>query len=136
MSQPWGDIRCMGNRLRHAYDRIDLDVLWNTIRERLRSLKPDPERALLGLKAEGDRGDGNRSRGLKGKRSSRPDSIFRVRALPRPQVREIELTASSEAVSRRCRMLRPNGTLPQGPEELFRIVLTSLCGLTYGYKDT
>ena len=44
-SQPWGDIRGMGNRLRHAYDRIDLDVLWNTIRERLPSLKPDPERA-------------------------------------------------------------------------------------------
>ncbi len=25
--QPWGDIRGMGNRLRHAYDRISLDVL-------------------------------------------------------------------------------------------------------------
>ena len=28
-SQPWGDIRGMGNRLRHAYDRIDLNVLWS-----------------------------------------------------------------------------------------------------------
>jgi uncharacterized protein with HEPN domain len=59
-SQPWGDIRGMGNRLRHAYDRIDLDVLWNTVRERLPSLKVDAERALLGLKAEGDRGDGKK----------------------------------------------------------------------------
>lgn len=42
-SQPWGDIRGMGNRLRHAYDRIDLDVLWNTIRERLPSLKADAD---------------------------------------------------------------------------------------------
>ena len=40
-SQPWGDIRGMGNRLRHAYDRIDLDVLWNTVRDRLPSLKAD-----------------------------------------------------------------------------------------------
>jgi uncharacterized protein with HEPN domain len=50
----------MGNRLRHAYDRIDLDVLWNTIRDRLPSLKADAERALLGLKAKGDRGDGKK----------------------------------------------------------------------------
>ena len=27
--QPWGDIRGMGNRLRQAYDRINLDVIWN-----------------------------------------------------------------------------------------------------------
>jgi uncharacterized protein with HEPN domain len=56
-SQPWGDIRGMGNRLRHAYDRIDLDVLWNTVRDRLPSLKADVERALVDLKATGDRGD-------------------------------------------------------------------------------
>ena len=56
-SQPWGDIRGMGNRLRHAYDRIDLDVLWNTVRDRLPSLKADVERALVGLKARRDRGD-------------------------------------------------------------------------------
>ena len=56
-SQPWGDIRGMGNRLRHAYDRIDLDVLWNTVRDRLPSLKADVERALVSQKATGDRGD-------------------------------------------------------------------------------
>jgi uncharacterized protein with HEPN domain len=52
-SQPWGDIRGMGNRLRHAYDRIDLDILWNTVRDRLPSLKTDAEQALLRLKAQG-----------------------------------------------------------------------------------
>jgi hypothetical protein len=31
-NQPWGDIPGMGDRLRHAYDCIDLDVLWNSIR--------------------------------------------------------------------------------------------------------
>jgi uncharacterized protein with HEPN domain len=52
-SQPWGDIRGMGNRLRHAYDRIDLDILWNTVRDRLPSLKADAEQALVRLKAQG-----------------------------------------------------------------------------------
>ena len=52
-SQPWGDIRGLGNRLRHAYDRIDLDILWNTVRDRLPSLKADAEQALMGLKAKG-----------------------------------------------------------------------------------
>ena len=61
-SQPWGDIRGMGNRLRHAYDRIDLDVLWNTIRERLPSLKSDVKQALLGLEAKGDRDDSENPR--------------------------------------------------------------------------
>jgi uncharacterized protein with HEPN domain len=58
-SQPWGDIRGMGNRLRHAYDRIDLDVLWNTIRDRL-PRKEDVEQALLGLEAKGDRDVGGK----------------------------------------------------------------------------
>jgi uncharacterized protein with HEPN domain len=56
-SQPWGDIRGMGNRLRHAYDRIDLDLLWNTVRDRLPSPKADAEQALMNLKARGDHGD-------------------------------------------------------------------------------
>jgi uncharacterized protein with HEPN domain len=54
-NQPWGDIRGLGNRLRHAYDRIDLDILWNTVRDRLPSLKADAEQALMDLKAKGDR---------------------------------------------------------------------------------
>jgi uncharacterized protein with HEPN domain len=36
--QPWTDIRGMGNRLRHGYDRIDLDVLWHAIRHELPGL--------------------------------------------------------------------------------------------------
>jgi uncharacterized protein with HEPN domain len=43
----------MGNRLRHAYDRIDLDILWNTVRDRLPSLKANAERPLVRLKAQG-----------------------------------------------------------------------------------
>jgi uncharacterized protein with HEPN domain len=59
-SQPWGDIRGLGNRLRHAYDRIDLDILWNTVRDRLPSLKADAEQALVDLKTKGDRGKGKK----------------------------------------------------------------------------
>jgi uncharacterized protein with HEPN domain len=43
---PWGDIRGMGNRLRHAYDRLDLDLVWNTARERVPALAADARRAL------------------------------------------------------------------------------------------
>jgi uncharacterized protein with HEPN domain len=39
--QPWADIRGMGNRFRHGYDRIDLDIVWNTVRNRMPSLKAD-----------------------------------------------------------------------------------------------
>jgi uncharacterized protein with HEPN domain len=52
-------IRGMGNRLRHAYDAIDLDVIWDTIRSRLPSLKADAEGALATLRAgrPGSEGD-------------------------------------------------------------------------------
>lgn len=46
-SQPRGDIRGMGNRLRHAYDRLDLDIVWNTARDRLPALAGDARRALV-----------------------------------------------------------------------------------------
>ncbi len=49
--QPWGDIRGMGNRLRHAYDRISLDVIWNTARNDLPGLAADARRALAQLQA-------------------------------------------------------------------------------------
>ncbi len=51
-SQPWGDIRGMGNRLRHAYDRLDLDIVWNTARDRLPALAGDARRALVQLAGE------------------------------------------------------------------------------------
>ena len=49
--QPWADIRAMGNRLRHGYDRIDLDLLWATVRDRLPSLEADARTALERLSA-------------------------------------------------------------------------------------
>ena len=48
-NQPWGDIRGMGNRLRHAYDRLDIDIVWNTVRDRLPPLAADARRALAKL---------------------------------------------------------------------------------------
>ena len=54
---PWGDIRGMGNRLRHAYDRISLDVLWNAACHDLPRLAADAERALRRLQNQhGDAG--------------------------------------------------------------------------------
>lgn len=54
---PWGDIRGMGNRLRHAYDRINPDIVWNTARERVPPLAADARRALGRLEAgQDDRG--------------------------------------------------------------------------------
>ena len=47
--QPWGDIRGMGNRLRHAYDRLSLEVVWNTARDRLPALAAEARRALARL---------------------------------------------------------------------------------------
>jgi len=49
--QPWADIRGMGNRLRHAYDRISLDVIWNAARNELPSLVVDARQALAQLQA-------------------------------------------------------------------------------------
>ncbi len=52
---PWGDIRGMGNRLRHAYDRVSLDIVWNTARERVPVLAADARRALERLRVERDK---------------------------------------------------------------------------------
>jgi uncharacterized protein with HEPN domain len=49
-NQPWSDIRGMGNRLRHAYDRLDLDILWNTARDRQPALAADARQALAQLR--------------------------------------------------------------------------------------
>ena len=53
-NQPWRDIRGMGNQLRHAYDRINFDILWYTIRDRLPSLKTDAQQALRDLEVTDD----------------------------------------------------------------------------------
>jgi uncharacterized protein with HEPN domain len=46
-NQPWGDIRGMGNRLRHAYDRLSLPVIWHAIQDELPALEADVRQALL-----------------------------------------------------------------------------------------
>ena len=43
---PVDTVRGMGNALRHAYDEIDLAVIWRTVRESLPALKGDCLRAL------------------------------------------------------------------------------------------
>lgn len=48
--QPWSDIRGMGNRLRHAYDRVSLDIVWNTARDHLPALAAEARRALAHLR--------------------------------------------------------------------------------------
>jgi uncharacterized protein with HEPN domain len=48
--QPWGDIRGMGNRLRHAYDRISLDIIWNAVRHDVPGLAADARLALAQLR--------------------------------------------------------------------------------------
>ncbi len=53
--QPWGDIRGMGNRLRHAYDRVNLDVIWNAARHDLPGLAADARRALAQLRGSTNR---------------------------------------------------------------------------------
>ena len=50
---PWANIRGMGNRLRHAYDRISLDIVWNTARDRVPPLAADARRVLERLRAAG-----------------------------------------------------------------------------------
>ena len=49
--QPSAAIHGMGNRLRHAYDQIDLGLVWETIETDLPSLKTAAERALAALRA-------------------------------------------------------------------------------------
>ena len=44
--QPWHKIRATGNWLRHAYERIDLETVWGTIKNDLPPLKVAVLRAL------------------------------------------------------------------------------------------
>ena len=53
LGQPWRDIRGMGNRLRHAYDRLDHDIVWNTARDRLPELATDARELLARLRSAG-----------------------------------------------------------------------------------
>lgn len=48
--QPWRDIRALGNRLRHDYDDISQDRLWNIVRTDLPSLCAACDEALRRLR--------------------------------------------------------------------------------------
>ena len=50
--QPWGDVRGTGNRLRHAYGRVGLDVIWTAVCHDLPGLVEDARQALARLRAE------------------------------------------------------------------------------------
>jgi uncharacterized protein with HEPN domain len=51
---PWGDVRGLGNRLRHGYDSINPAVIWRTVQQDLRSLQLA---AMIALNALEDRED-------------------------------------------------------------------------------
>ncbi|MBN9559564.1 MAG: DUF86 domain-containing protein [Alphaproteobacteria bacterium] len=55
--QPWPDIRGLGNRLRHAYDRINLDVIWNAVRSEVPKLAADVRLALQRLQHDSGRSE-------------------------------------------------------------------------------
>ena len=48
--QPWRDIRALGNRLRHDYDEISQDRLWEIVQTDLPSLSAACEEALRRLR--------------------------------------------------------------------------------------
>ena len=53
-SQPWSDIRGMGNRLRHPYDRVDVDIRWRTATNRVPELAAAARQALAQLEGRQD----------------------------------------------------------------------------------
>ena len=53
--QPWRDIRAMGNQLRHAYHRINVDVVWKTAHTDLPALARDARTCLERLRSAIDR---------------------------------------------------------------------------------
>lgn len=44
---PWGDIVGMGTKIKHAYHRVDLDVLWDTVTVHFPLLRPVIKRMLV-----------------------------------------------------------------------------------------
>jgi uncharacterized protein with HEPN domain len=44
---PWHNIRGIGNWLRHRYDRVDVETVWNTVIDDLPSLRSGVLRALM-----------------------------------------------------------------------------------------
>jgi uncharacterized protein with HEPN domain len=53
--QPWGDIRGMGNRLRHGYDRVSVPIIWHAIQDELPALEVEVRQALARLESGSSR---------------------------------------------------------------------------------
>ncbi len=49
-SQPWDEIRGTGNWLRHAYHRVDAELIWDTVKGDLPKLLEDTRAALKRLR--------------------------------------------------------------------------------------
>jgi len=49
---PWRDIRGSGNWLRHQYDNVDAETIWNTVQDGLPPLKAAVEEALRSLDSQ------------------------------------------------------------------------------------
>ena len=52
--QNWREIRGMGNRLRHAYNHVDIKIVWKAVTERLPDLKANAAAARDRLEAGGE----------------------------------------------------------------------------------
>jgi uncharacterized protein with HEPN domain len=50
--QPWPEMRALGNRLRHEYDSIREDRLWDIVQFNLPSLREACEEALRRFRAQ------------------------------------------------------------------------------------
>lgn len=48
-AQPWQDIRNMGNFIRHQYDAVILQTIWDTIKDDLEPLREIVQRNLAAL---------------------------------------------------------------------------------------
>lgn len=45
---PWPNIRLIGNKLRHEYDRLDADIIWDVAAKHLLELRP----VIIAIKAK------------------------------------------------------------------------------------
>jgi uncharacterized protein with HEPN domain len=50
---PWRDVRGIGNWLRHRYDRVEVETIWNTIQDDLPPLRKAVEKALADMEPRG-----------------------------------------------------------------------------------
>lgn len=56
---PWSDIRTIGNRLRHEYDRVDDLIIWKTATASMPELKPVIAAMIAALESDGDHTSAN-----------------------------------------------------------------------------